>query len=239
MPCNERETHPFLQIGENIPGSKMIIGTFPIYALTNPRTPRKDQLQLERNDISFFYGSRSNWFWDWYRQYIDPQINIHQPATIIASMQQHQIGISDVVRQCFRREESFNDNDLRDKHWNNALANTIEGNILKIICTSKSDSGAMGWLRDKILLPAGFTIIQAESIHLHQQILGVIPQSNMQLIPVAQVLVKGIKRVSIVALPSPGSPQRRLADFGYVTSTHTTTNYLHAYLSQTFNWFME
>lgn len=239
MPITEFETHPFLQTGENISANKMVVGTFPIYSLTNPRNPRKNQLQQQRNDISFFYGSRSNHFWSWYRQYIDNDVDIQNPASIIASLQQQQIAISDVIRQCIRKDESFNDNDLKEKQWNTDLATIIEERIHKIICTSKSSAGAMGWLRDKILIPSGFIVNQAQTNALHRQILNAITQSNLNVISIAQVLTKANRKVSIVALPSPGSPSRRLQDFGYRKNIHTTATYLDQYLTQIFNWFIQ
>lgn len=54
MPIDEIEYHPYLQVGEAIQISRMIVGTFPIYSLTNPRKERKNQLQDQRNDLSFF-----------------------------------------------------------------------------------------------------------------------------------------------------------------------------------------
>lgn len=239
MPVTEQETHPYLQLGENISADKMIIGTFPIYSLTAPRNPRKDQLQQQRNDLSFFYGSRSNYFWSWYQQYIDNQVNIQLPTSIIASLQQQRIAISDVISQCSRNDESFNDSDLKEKQWNTGLAAIIEERIEKVICTSKSSAGAMGWLRDNILLPAGFTVDHAQTAALHQQMLNAIPQSNLNVISVAQVLIKANRTVSIVALPSPGSPSRRLQDFGYRKNIHTTAAYLDQYLTQCFNWFIQ
>ncbi len=45
------------------------------------------------------------------------------------------------------------------------------------------------------------------------------------------------KRVSIVALPSPGSSFRKLAQFDYVKDLHMTSDYLRTYLQVVFNWF--
>lgn len=239
MPINETEIHPFLQIGEAIPASRMIVGTFPIYSLTNPRTQRKSSLQQDRNDISFFYGSRSNYFWSWYQQYIDADVNIQNPESIITSLTNKGIAISDVIQECLRIKESFEDNKLQQKQWNMQLSKVIESSIDKIICTSKSDSGAMGWLRDKILIPSGFSVNQIASIDLHHEILDNIPDSNHNIKLIAVVLQKGDRRVEIVSLPSPGSPQRRLIDFGYVKTNQTTENYLSNYLLITFNWFLE
>lgn len=237
MPIYETERHPYIQAGENIIANKMIIGTFPIYSLTNPRTPRKNQFQEERNDISFFYGSRSNYFWSWYELYIDHRVNIYQPASILASLQEKQIAISDVISQCTRKDDSFKDSDLKEKQWNIGLAAIIEDRIEKIVCTSKADTGAMGWLRDRILLPAGFTLEREQSFQLHQCILRLIPQSNLDVKLVAQVLRKGDKLVEILSLPSPGSPSRRLVDFGCRKGIQTTKEYLDLYLTNSFNWF--
>jgi hypothetical protein len=239
MPVNELEQHPYIQIGEAIPATRMIVGTFPIYSLTNPRTPRKHQLQQLRGDISFFYGSRANAFWGWYQQYIDATVNTQNAQSILASLQVREIAISDVIKECSRIDESFEDNNLREKDWNLPLGNVINRSIDKIICTSKADSGAMGWLRDKVLIPAGFVVNQIETAQLHHQILNAIQGSNTQVISIAQVLTRGQKKVSIVALPSPGSPERRLANFGYVNGVHTTTTYLQSYLNRTFNWFLQ
>jgi hypothetical protein len=239
MPINEIEIHPFLHIGEAIPALRIIVGTFPIYSLTNPRTQRKNSLQQDRNDISFFYGSRSNCFWNWYQQYIDADVNIQNPESIITSLTNKGIAISDVIQECLRITESFEDNKLQQKQWNMQLSKVIESSIDKIVCTSKSDSGAMGWLRDKILIPSGFRVNQLASADLHHEILNNIPDSNHNIKLIAVVLQKADRRVEIVSLPSPGSPQRRLVDFGYVKNIHTTPNYLDDYLTKTFKWFIQ
>jgi hypothetical protein len=240
MPIDEVELHPYLGIGESISATRMIVGTFPIYSLTNPRTPRKEQLQQQRSDISFFYGSRSSAFWSWYRNHVDATINVEAVESIVSSLEINSIAISDVIKKCSRVNESFEDKDLRISNgaWNSTLGDIIYGSIDKILCTSKGARGAMGWLRDKILEPYGFNIDHVQSTGLHHNILNNIPNSNPQVLPVAQVLNKGERRISIVALPSPGSPVRRLGNFGFVKASHTTDAYLQAYLSESFNWFL-
>lgn len=237
MPINELESHPFLQIGESIDSSKMIIGTFPIFSLTVPRIPRKLFLQAERGDISFFYGSRSNYFWSWYQKYIDENVDILDAQSLTSSLRNNGIAISDLILECNRIDESFFDNKLKNIKWNLKLAEIIQNKVKKIVCTSKSDSGALGWLRDKILIPSGFTLNQIESATLHKQILEEISQSNLNIKLIAQVLVKDSKKISIVALPSPGSPFRSLRHFGRVKNLHESETYLDAYLSSTFKWF--
>lgn len=239
MPVNELEIHPFLSLGENILGSRMIVGTFPIFSLTQPRTQRKIELQKVRGDMSFFYGSRSNLFWTWYKKYVDPNLSLGSPSAIIASLHLNKIAISDVIKECTRIEESFEDANLRNKVWNLQLATLIEANISKVICTSKASSGAMGWLNHKVLTPAGFTISPVATLRLHSNILSVMPNSKKKIMPVAQVFRKGGRQISIVALPSPGSPQRRLIDFGYDKKVHTTSTFLDSYLRGAFKWFLQ
>ena len=237
MPFSEVESHPFLRIGESIPAKRMIVGTFPVYSITRPGTTLKSQLRQQNNNIPFFYGSSANWFWTWYQQYVDNTINAKCNKSILVSLQVNGIAISDVISSCTRNEYSFEDSDLRKKKWNISLVNLIESDIDKIICTSKSDSGAMGWLRDRILVPHGFRLNQSSSLQLHKQILGQIPNSNQRVKPIAQVLIKNNREISLVAVPSPGSPYRRLTNFGYDKRVHNSTIYLDNFLTQVFNWF--
>jgi hypothetical protein len=237
MPINELEIHPFLEVGESIPGKKMIIGTFPIYALTNPRNPRKDKLMQQKKHLNFFYGSVANYFWQWYIQYIDSNVISLNRENITSSLYDEKIGISDVIIECKRTGESFNDSDLRNKRWNLNLAQIIEQRIESILVTSKSESGAMGWLIKNILLPSGFLIDSIQSLSLQKMILNQIPQSNPNIKPVAAVLVKEGRYVRIVSLPSPGSPKRQLVNFGYRRDVHSTDQYLNQYLTTAFEWF--
>ena len=237
MPIIEQEHHQYLQTGASISGKRMIVGTFPIYSLTNPRTPRKIELLQERRDIDFFYGSRSNAFWKWYKRYVDDSIDPSQPENILESLRKKNIAISDVIKDCSRIDESFEDNKLRNKHWNNALAGRIDLGVEKILCTSKSKSGAMGWLINKILIPAGYSVNASLSSQLHAQILTSIPSANHHIRNVATVLKKNSSQLSIVSLPSPGSPERMLSNFGYIKNEHSTAIYLHQYLTASFKWF--
>jgi hypothetical protein len=237
MPLNELEFHPYLKVGESIPGSRMIIGTFPIYSVTKPWSTVKSNFVLERNDMLFFYGSRANMFWHWYKNFIDNTVNPRNNRSIHASLIRNKISISDVATRCCRIGYSFKDQDLKRKMWNQLLGAIIENRISRIICTSKSDSGAMGWLRDKILLQNGFRLDSTASTALHNSILQPINGSNLSVKKIGIVLTKSAKRVSIVALPSPGSPERRLGNFGYVPSIHSTSIFLNDYLQNVFQWF--
>ncbi|MBZ5857570.1 uracil-DNA glycosylase family protein [Flavihumibacter profundi] len=236
MPVDELELHPFLDSGESITGHRMIVGTFPVYSITLPETNHKQALVKSRGDMPFFYGSRSNNWWDWYKEYIDSGVETRMAESLLSSLKRNGIAISDVISSCKRIDESFMDNRLRDITWNTNLSKRIERGIERILCTGKSDQGAMGWLRKRILMPNGFSFEYDRSKELHNQILQEIPGSNRNINLIANVLVKNGKSVEIIALPSPGSPERRVNDFGRVE--HLTTEYLRKYLSVSFNWFM-
>lgn len=240
MPIGQNETHPFIARGEAINAHRMIVGTFPIYSITNPRTPTKNAFQLQNGDMSWFYGSNANRLWQWYQTYVDREIILGNPDSIEESLQAYQIAISDVIQQCQRIDYSSNDDDLKAKVWNTGLAPIIEKRIEKIICTSKSQNGAMGWLVDKILMPTGSVVHPEASTELQANILNSIANANMALAnPIARVLTKRSKRVEIVSLPSPGSPYRALRHFGYDENSHDTDTYLKAYLNSVFVWFLK
>src|SRR5664279_3437748 len=100
MPINQMEFHPYLKIGQAIPASRMIVGTFPIYSVTRPGMALKEQLRQINNDILFFYGSGANLFWLWYEQYIDPTIITGSNKSILKSLKNEKIAISDVIAKC-------------------------------------------------------------------------------------------------------------------------------------------
>lgn len=237
MPIDEDEFHPYLEAGERIQAKRMIIGTFPTYSVTEPDTPRKSFLRETRGDIQFFYGSSANYFWTWYQNYVEPELNIANPDSILQSLTNRNIAISDVIKSCRRVDESFLDSELIKKNWNRNLSNLLSGSIQKVLCTSKGNIGAVGWLLHEILIPSGFVVSEDESILLHQHILNEIDNSSPDILRVAHVLRRGADSVRIVALPSPGSPYRGLLHFG--KTTHPTRDYLNAYLQVAFNWFLE
>ena len=57
----EEEVHPFIHLGEAIPGNKMVVGTFPVYTLTSPETAHKLAVR-HANDVHIFYGSHHSQF---------------------------------------------------------------------------------------------------------------------------------------------------------------------------------
>lgn len=234
----EEEFHPFLDIGQGIPGSRMIVGTFPVYALTNPRTPEKEMLIQQHNMSNFFYGSHRSNLWNWYQTHVDGGIDPNDVELIISSLIQNGIAISDVISSAIRNNGA-NDNGLNVLQWNEGLANIIEDRIEKIICTSKSQNGAMGWLSSNVLIPNGFIYKHEESIILQNQILNQIVGAHQDFpVLIARVFKISDRLVQIIGLPSPGSPYRQLHQFGYNRDNDNNVEYLNQYLSTVFNWFI-
>lgn len=235
----EREFHPYLERGEAIVGNRMIVGTFPVYSLTLPRTAEKDQVKLRNADVDIFYGSNRNHLRAWYKEYVDPEVNILDPNSIWNSWQSKGIAVSDVIKSAIR-QNGANDDGLESKEWNNALAGIVHKRIDKIICTSKAQNGSLGWLIQHILIPHGFVLNPVASNQLQNKILEQIEGAHHNFSnSIAKVFTKGTKRVEIVALPSPGSPFRQLHQFGFDKKAHDNQAYLDEYLRRVFNWFLD
>ncbi|MGM0944510.1 MAG: hypothetical protein ACQEW9_04945 [Bacteroidota bacterium] len=232
----EEEVHPFIHLGEAIPGNKMVVGTFPVYTLTSPETAHKLAVR-HANDVHIFYGSHRSQFRSWYQTYVDPEVDIFDPDSLWNSWANNGIAISDVIISAFRNGGA-NDNGLAVTEWNLGLANIIEDRIDKIICTSKSQTGAMGRLIQHILEPHGFVHNPIESAELQNHILNQIPGAHQNFKnSIAKVLTLGSKRVEIIAIPSPGSPFRQLHNYGYGNGIQTNVVFLDQYLSTVFEWF--
>lgn len=232
----EEEFHPFIIQGQAILGNKMIIGTFPIYTLTSPETAHKAAVRIANGDVNIFYGSHRSQFRSWYQTYVDPAVDIFDPNSLWTSWANNGIAISDVIVSAFRNGGA-NDNGLTVTGWNLGLANIIADRINKIICTSKSQNGSMGWLIQHILIPHGFVLDPVASTQLHNNILEQIEGADPPRNSTAKVFRLGNKRVEIIAIPSPGSPFRQLRYYGYDKNIHTNTEYLNQYLSIVFEWF--
>jgi hypothetical protein len=66
-----KEIHPYLNEG-NIKGStKLILGSFPVYACTEPDNAEKLAIRNTEGTVRFFYGSCKSRFWGLYHQFVD------------------------------------------------------------------------------------------------------------------------------------------------------------------------
>ena len=94
MPKGEIEIHPFLAKGITKNAKKLILGSFPVYAITKPDNEKKREIRFVNSFVHFFYGSCYNHFWGLYRLYIDHNINLPVNINqIIKSLNDNKIAI--------------------------------------------------------------------------------------------------------------------------------------------------
>lgn len=197
MPLNEIERHPYLKYFindhngfENVPWEKytrMIIGSFPIYEITDTIYPIiENRAQNANITLPFFYGSETNAFWDRYSRVFDGinpflmdelQLKLNCAVRVL---EDNNTILSDVIkktnRHCINNGEvkhfSPNDNALMNNQANNEVKRQFElnnelldwiiksENLKSIYFTSqKSKSGKSpgGWLH-KLLLNNNITL---------------------------------------------------------------------------------
>ena len=137
MPINELETHPYLfdQVNdfkdkdELAKYCKLIVGTFPIYAITssNPTEPlglQKRALWFQEAIIQYFYGSRKNHFWRLFTTTFNaPAPNTKQGA--IELLNKYKFLITDVYHKAARNGYLPSDTDLRRKTPNLQIVDLI------------------------------------------------------------------------------------------------------------------
>ena len=248
MPIGEVETHPYLHIGEIIGRSKLILGSFPVYECTNEDNDFKRAKRSSEGTIRFFYGSNRNSLWLKYQSYIDNGLSgPWNENQIINSLKQRDIAISDLILSCeryiYKTKEtgekvldpySSEDGALRAIKWNDkGLQKLITNGVVKILCTSK---GVLSNLEKNIILKNGFGVTDTYLSGIKQgafieKIGG--EQKNITK-PIAKIFRVNGKLIEAIALPSPGSPQRQLKEFGFNGSDWRT--YADLYFKNVFEW---
>ncbi len=232
MPIGETEYHPYLESGYTPFADKLILGTFPVYECTLPDNPLKESLRLKNKSSLFFYGSGSSEFWNLYRKYVDEKAG-NSAEEILANLSKHQISISDLILKCERREYSPSDGNLLEVHWNITQIKTyLDEGVAKILCTSKE---TLKLLRKHVL---NDYVAKLEKSQLLQNIiledLGGISEKVKT--PFLVIFEKDNKSVCAMAIPSPGSIQRKLQTFG--RGNCTSQEYADKYLKMAFTWFL-
>lgn len=236
------EFHPRIKKhDEPLAFNKIILGSFPPFNLTVDTEindlPALD-VRINNGDIQFFYGSTSNMLWDWYKKHFDESVNVKNILSIKESLIKNRIGITDVISSCTRQNHSALDKHLKNRTYNHKFFNyPVKGSTLKILCTSK------GVLNDMLLTPLFFSqhkelkINIEQSSYLQSQIIQRI-DANEELIkkPFARVIetLNG-GRIECIATPSPGSPYRKLKDFGLAEIP--LNEFLERFLKEAFLWF--
>lgn len=236
------EQHPRLDL-ENlkIKENKIILGSFPTWSLTqanveqietNPTSNKK------KSEFPFFYGSSTNKLWEWYKEYVDSDVILMDIESIKNSLRRNEIGITDAILSCKRKNKSALDKDLSQRVYNHDfITYPKHGETLKILCTSK------GVMNEMLLCKLFFKchphikiddsmskLFQSEFI---KKIGGEI--TLLQKSTFTELKVEGGGIIQCLAIPSPGSPFRKLVNFGF--DDIDQDSYLNKYLLETFNWF--
>lgn len=237
MPIGEVESHPYLLEGAINNVNKLILGSFPVYECTDPDNERKSLKRQEEGTVRFFYGSVDSDFWRLYKTYIDNTIALPPNSNqLIHSLANYGIAISDVIESCQRKQYSSLDTDLVCKTYNSNLFQFIINNgITKILCTSK---GVLKLLETQILVNRlnGNNLLNGEFGDLEQlRILQSINGHNDQIkTPIVRVFTINNTNITAISIPSPGSPQRRLKDFGFQNGNWRV--YAESYFNYAFTW---
>ncbi|MEQ6121212.1 hypothetical protein [Reichenbachiella sp. MALMAid0571] len=239
---NQIEQHPRLNLSNlTLIESKIILGSFPTWTLTGSDTEKNNQKETERTengDIPYFYGSSSNRFWIWYKNYIDQSIPIKDISSIEKSLKRNEIGITDVIISCSRKGKSALDKHLTNRTYNFTFFKyPKKGQTLKILCTSKGVMNDMFLSRKFFNIHPHLSINQKESNNFQKKLAPNF-NGNLELVRMPfyqEIDVHQGGKIKCFALPSPGSPFRRLIDFGHVADS--SDKFLSNYLKTVFDWF--
>lgn len=152
MPINELETHPYLSIQitnfndkENLSKyRKLIVGTFPIYAITSSHPIEETGLVKRANwtadaFMQYFYGSWGSHFWEMFSLTFDDIIpNTQEEA--IDLVNKYNFLITDVFKETFRKGYSPLDSNLVAPVYNDTIVTLIQNsdNLKIIYFTSKT-----------------------------------------------------------------------------------------------------
>lgn len=233
------EHHPRIDISNPlIKESKIILGSFPTWSLTKPDTNQKRIDRSKNGDIKYFYGSSKNRFWTWYQKFVDASVLKEDLDSIQKSLSENSIGITDAIISCVRKDKSALDKHLTRRTYNHQffkLPNTNE--TLKFLCTSKGVMNEMLLNKSFFKLYPHLKIDEEKSNYFQTQMIN---EAKGDLSLVRKSFYKLIEiesggTIECIALPSPGSPYRKLADFGF--NSDNADVYLDKYLKIAFDWF--
>lgn len=251
MPIGEIETHPYLELGHIAGANRLILGSFPVYECTNPDSDLK---AVRRNDgtVRFFYGSSRNRLWRLYGQYVDNQIfTPWNSDSILQSLAERRTAISDVIRECerysFKKDKrtgervidpySSDDLALHNQVLNvDQIRTLLVSGVSKVLCTSK---GVLSTLEARIISFQHFgRVDDFESANFQSNFIAGIQGNPRQITKPShrRFNVHG-RTIHALAIPSPGSPYRRLHHFGFQgVNSHA---YATAYFQRAFEWLVQ
>jgi hypothetical protein len=240
------EFHPLLRSGNlQLNESKVILGSFPAWSVSigKSKISQNDEntcLSTSKpKDSLFFFGSSNNLFWNWYKFYVDSNIDLLSVPSILKSLEDKQIGITDMILSCKRKGKSSLDKHLTERIYNHEfIVAPPQGKILKILCTSKGVMNEMLLSKNFFLKLRGVSVNEQKSDNFHANFLLEI-NGKLDLLkkPIYTSLeVEGFGGIECLALPSPGSPYRKLENFGFASLDRQT--FLENYLAASFRWFL-
>ena len=229
------EIHPFLKLGKVPNATKLILGSFPVYSITLPDSEDKRRIRKSDGTVPFFYGSCNSSFWGLYHLNIDNQLRI--PITVedaLKSLSINKIAISDMIYECIRKGRSALDSDLTNREYNIELIKEYLNNgITKVLCTSK---GVMDMFHDHIAKKSNeFVFQEFESNEWQAKIVSKLNGNEKQIkkLICRQYDYDG-KTIWLISIPSPGSPQRQLKQFGF--NGDDWRAYADKYFEYSFKW---
>ena len=237
MPIGEIEIHPYLQQGQIKRATKLILGSFPVYECTDQDNQQKQQNRQNERTVRFFYGSIDSGLWGLYRDNIDNLIELPpNPNLILQSLSQRQIAVSDTIFSCERHGFSSEDSKLIRRTYNvQGVQSLIKQGVRKIICTSK---GVLNDLERKIISNGNNPFGQVDNLlsaNFQANFVAELGGDNNQITNlISKVFMVDNFQVTALAIPSPGSPQRQLAQFGFHGLDWRT--YADNYFINAFNW---
>lgn len=221
---------------------RIILGSFPPWHLTPSKNDKEKREKVEiiehNRDGNFYFGTSHNLFWDWYKEKMDSTIEKQNISTIKKSLKNKSIGITDLIIKCERVGRSALDKNLKKREYHHVFFITPKkGEVLKILCTSK------GLMNEMLLNKQFFKTYKSAKINFSksqkfQSKLVSQLSGNLDLIssPIfLQVDFENGGEVHCLSIPSPGSPFRKLSQFGF--ESNNRNEYLNNYLELSFKWF--
>ncbi|WP_316795215.1 hypothetical protein [Pedobacter agri] len=240
------EIHPRIKNPhEKIKLPRIILGSFPTWHLSSPDLDKKETfleketLRIANKDMSYFFGSSKNKFWDWYGFYVDGSIDKKNEFSLISSLKKNEIGITDVILGCIRTGKSALDQHLRSRIYNHDFfAYPKSGQKLKILCTSK------GVMNEMLLNRLFFDKHPSLKMNIRASLAGqerIKKAMNFRTLPIksffCSIEVFDGGTIECFAIPSPGSPFRKLKEFGLTEENNAI--FLNEYLKNVFIWFLK
>jgi hypothetical protein len=233
-----KETHPFLELGKVPNATKLILGSFPVYSITLPDTEEKLKIRKSEGTAQFFYGSSRSSLWRLYHLYIDNGLQIpFLLSDILSSLSKNQIAISDMIFECERNGKSALDSDLKKRVYNTNMVNEyLDAGVINVLTTSK---GVMEMFHEKVAKKSKrFIFLEEKSKEWQKEIISNINGNDSQIKKqICKQYIFDGKTINLLSIPSPGSPQRQLKQFGF--SEGEWSDYANKYFEYAFKWLIK